>query len=67
MLSKQKFSPRALMRLSMASLLVFFALGAVGRFVPNAPFQGDLFDGVRGAFLGITLGFMFLMFRAKRA
>ena len=64
----KKFSSRALIRVAMSFLLSFYVLGVVARFAPpSAGLWEGLFDGVRGALMGIAIALIFLGFRARRA
>ena len=66
MLLKNKVSHRALVRMAMSCLLLFFGLEVVARLLPPAaPFWLDVLDGVRGAALGVTLGLMFFVLRIR--
>jgi len=68
MLLQNKFSSRTLMRLTMSSLLLFFGIELVARLAPaHVGMSPDVVDGVRGVFLGISIGLMILALRASRA
>ena len=55
--------PRTIFRLAMASLALFGVLGIVR--LPQ-PFNEDLVDATRGAFLGASIAFLYLAFRLER-
>ena len=57
-------NPRMVFRLSMLTLLAFFAMNVVARYAP--PAREDLIDGVRGALLGAAIGLMIVTGAMKR-
>ena len=64
MLLRRRTNTATLWRSTMACLLAFFAVPLVTRSAPSN--WQDLLDGVRGAFLGVTLGLMALTIVVQR-
>lgn len=56
LLRKAEKDPRVIIRTGMVFILLFFMMNFLPRFTPIK--EGDLYDGVHGALLGISIGLL---------